>query len=100
MIAPEPENGKGGRGKTSKILQVYEGDDRNAMRVAINKARAVLKYNPLLAEEVLSGMLLLDPAYKEAMAGGTGGSWPGSDGPRRTAGRVRYSACVSRPQLG
>jgi hypothetical protein len=38
------------------------------MQVALHKARLVLKYKPLLAAEVLSGMLLLDPAYKDAMA--------------------------------
>ena len=64
MIAPEPD-GRGGRGKTSKILQVYEGDERNAMRVAVNKARFVLKYKSDLAQEVLGGMLQLDPAYKQ-----------------------------------
>lgn len=31
------------------------------MRVAINKARVVLKFKPVLAQEVLSGMLGLDP---------------------------------------
>ena len=64
MIAPEPE--KGAPGKTVKFLTVFESDERNAMKVAIHKARLILKYKPVIAAEVLSGMLQLDAAYKTA----------------------------------
>jgi hypothetical protein len=66
MMAPEAE--KGGRGKTSKIFEVFEGKERSAMQKAVEKARFVLKHKPLLAPEVLSGMLPLDNAFKQALA--------------------------------
>lgn len=52
MIAPEAE--KGAPGKRSKILLLYEGAERNAMRVAINKARVVLQHAPTLVGPVIS----------------------------------------------
>lgn len=68
MMAPEAENGKGGRGKTAKIFAVFEGDERTAMKRGVNKARFVLKHKPLLAPEVLSGIIPLDNAFKQAEA--------------------------------
>lgn len=67
MMAPEADD-KGGRGKPSKILEGFEGSDRKAMGQAIFKARFVLKHKPLLAPEVLSGIIPLDAAYKQALA--------------------------------
>lgn len=51
-IAPEPD-GKGGRGKSSKILEVHEGNERAAMQQAVRKV--VLAVTPAVADRVLAG---------------------------------------------
>lgn len=66
-IAPEAD--QRGRGKNSKILEFSVGSERKVMQEAVRRARAVLRFTPAVAEEVLSGMLQLDPAYKDAMGG-------------------------------
>lgn len=75
MIAPEPESAKQRRGGAAKILAAYEGDERNATRVAINKARVVHKFKPLLAQEVLAGPTSTAPMQ-----------WPTCCPPTSTAG--------------
>ena len=75
MIAPEPESAKQRRGGATKILAAYEGDERNATRVAINKARVVHKFKPLLAQEVLAGPTSTAPMQ-----------WPTCCPPTSTAG--------------
>lgn len=66
MMAPEAD-GRGSPGKCSKILEHCEGAERKALQEAIRKARHVLKHKPLLASEVLAGMLPLDAAYKAVL---------------------------------
>ena len=52
MIPPEPEE------ESAKLFAVFGDEERSAMKRAINKARLVLKYKPVLAQEVLGGGLL------------------------------------------